>query len=85
MAVGHDLNLPRLTPGLPTLSAGSPLGFASDPGSWELQGCGGWGVAPFFWDNGEEYDRVKLAWRTPGLLEALRRATSGEPSVITKQ
>lgn len=43
------------------------------------------GIAPFFWDNGEEYDRVGLKWRTPGLLEALRRATSGRKYTVTKQ
>jgi endoglucanase len=35
------------------------------------------GVAPFFWDNGGEVDRLTGEWRTPGLLEALKRATRG--------
>lgn len=37
------------------------------------------GIAPFLWDNGTdgEFDRASLGWRTPGLLEALQRASSG--------
>ncbi len=34
------------------------------------------GMAAFFWDNGEEYDRTAMAWRTEGLIEALRAAVA---------
>lgn len=34
------------------------------------------GIAAFFWDNGEEYDRVRYQWRTEGLPEALRESIS---------
>ncbi len=34
------------------------------------------GIATFFWDNGEEYDRENLQWRTDGLIDALREATA---------
>lgn len=34
------------------------------------------GIAAFFWDNGEEYDRVHYQWRTEGLPEALRESIS---------
>lgn len=34
------------------------------------------GIAAFFWDNGEKYDRVRYQWRTEGLPEALRESIS---------
>jgi endoglucanase len=48
-----------------------------------------YGIAPYLWDNGGqggvdggppsggEFDRNTLTWRTPGLLDALLRASSG--------
>jgi endoglucanase len=42
------------------------------------------GIAPFFWDPGNEFDRRTFTWRTPGLLEALKRAGSGLAYVPTK-
>jgi endoglucanase len=43
------------------------------------------GVAPFFWDNGEEVNRRTYLWRTVGLLPALVRACSGENYTPTLQ
>jgi endoglucanase len=43
------------------------------------------GVASFFWDNGEEVNRVNNKWRTTGLLEAILRATSGEDYTPVRQ
>ena len=43
------------------------------------------GVASFFWDNGEEVDRNTFEWRTPELLAAILRATSGENYTVTRQ
>jgi endoglucanase len=36
------------------------------------------GIAPYLWDNGTdgEFDRESLTWRTPGLLDAIKRAAS---------
>ena len=42
------------------------------------------GIPCFFWDNGEEYDRLAFQWRTPGLIEALQHAVSGEDYEVTK-
>jgi len=38
------------------------------------------GIAPFLWDNGTggEFNRSTLTWRTPGLVEALVHACSGD-------
>jgi endoglucanase len=37
------------------------------------------GIAPFLWDGPDgEFDRTTLTWRTPGLLDALKRASSGQ-------
>lgn len=36
--------------------------------------CSEKGMAAFFWDNGEEYDREAFVWRTPGLIEGLQEA-----------
>jgi endoglucanase len=43
------------------------------------------GIAPMFWDNGEELDRVSYQWRTAGLMDAFKRATSGQDYEIVKQ
>ncbi|MGN1423553.1 MAG: glycoside hydrolase family 5 protein [Oscillospiraceae bacterium] len=40
--------------------------------------CSDSGIATFLWDNGGQVDRNTYEWRTPELLEALKRATSGE-------
>lgn len=34
-------------------------------------------IAAFLWDDGSELDRESLTWRTPELIEALKRASSG--------
>lgn len=36
--------------------------------------CKSMGVPCFYWDNGEEFDRSKLEWRTEGLAEAMLQA-----------
>ncbi len=36
--------------------------------------CKAMGVPCFYWDNGEEFDRSKLEWRTEGLAEAMLQA-----------
>jgi hypothetical protein len=42
------------------------------------------GIAPFFWDEGKEYNRQTYRWTTDGLGDAMKRATSGQSYVITK-
>lgn len=42
------------------------------------------GIAPFFWDNGEEVDRATNKWRTEGLIDAMNRATSGKDYEVEK-
>lgn len=44
--------------------------------------CTNLGIATFFWDNGEEVDRETYEWRTEGLLDALKRASSGEDYTV---
>lgn len=46
--------------------------------------CRDRGIAPFLWDNGAELDRKTLNWRTPGLLDAMHRVSSGTSYTITK-
>ena len=33
------------------------------------------GIPAFFWDNGGEFDRERLTWRTEGLLEAMQEGS----------
>lgn len=40
--------------------------------------CSDYGIATFLWDNGGQVNRYTYEWRTPELLAALKRATSGE-------
>lgn len=40
--------------------------------------CRSAGIAAFLWDNGGEFSRSEFTWSTPGLIEALKRASSGE-------
>lgn len=40
--------------------------------------CKSAGIAAFLWDNGGEFDRTEFTWNTPGLIESLKRASSGE-------
>lgn len=35
-------------------------------------------IAAFLWDDGSELDRTTFEWRTPELIEALKRASCGE-------
>lgn len=44
--------------------------------------CTELGIATFFWDNGEEVDRNTYKWRTDGLLDALKRASSGDDYTV---
>lgn len=46
--------------------------------------CDDAGIPCFFWDNGEEFDREKMEWRTEGLIDALNRAVSGEEYDVVK-
>lgn len=46
--------------------------------------CDDYGIATFLWDNGGQVNRYTYEWRTPTLLEALKRATSGEEYVPVK-
>lgn len=43
------------------------------------------GIASFLWDNGEQYDRENMTWKLSGLIDALKRATSGNTYKIKKQ
>lgn len=42
------------------------------------------GIAPMFWDNGEELDRTTYRFRTEGIMDAFKRATSGMDYEIVK-
>jgi endoglucanase len=44
---------------------------------WVAKAACDLGAAPYFWDNGEEFNRATLAFRTPSLVEALTRACAG--------
>ena len=46
--------------------------------------CRDLGVAPYFWDDGSEFNRTTLTWRTPGIIDAFKRAASGQAYTITK-
>jgi endoglucanase len=42
------------------------------------------GIGPFMWDGPDgEFNRTTLTWQTPGLLDALHRASSGQNYTIT--
>lgn len=53
---------------------------------WVTKASCDFGIAPYLWDNGTggEFDRKTLTWRTPGLLEALVHACSGDVYTPTK-
>ncbi|MDD7403216.1 MAG: DUF4430 domain-containing protein, partial [Butyribacter sp.] len=40
------------------------------------------GIPVFFWDNGGEFDRENLTWRTKGLAEAMLKAATKEKLVV---
>jgi endoglucanase len=45
-----------------------------------------YGIAPFLWDGPDgEFNRTTLTWRTPGLLDALKRASSGQSYTPVKE
>ncbi|MBQ8296978.1 MAG: glycoside hydrolase family 5 protein [Ruminococcus sp.] len=46
--------------------------------------CTDAGIPCFYWDNGGEFDRVNMEWRTEGLNEAMQRAVSGEEYEVVK-
>lgn len=46
--------------------------------------CHDMGACCFLWDNGGNLNRKDLTWRVPGLMEALKKATSGEDYQVTK-
>lgn len=41
-------------------------------------------ISTFLWDDGSEFDRTSFTWRTPALIKALKRATSGNSYVPKK-
>ncbi|MGN1340602.1 MAG: glycoside hydrolase family 5 protein [Oscillospiraceae bacterium] len=40
--------------------------------------CHDSGIATFLWDDGSEFDRTAMEWRTPELIVALQRASGNE-------
>lgn len=40
--------------------------------------CSDYGIAPFYWDNGEQVDRNTYEWRTPEFIEVMKRASGDE-------
>lgn len=46
--------------------------------------CNDMGAACFLWDNGGNLNRKTLKWSVDGLMEALRKATSGEDYEVKK-
>ena len=40
--------------------------------------CRSAGIAAFLWDDGSEFDREQFTWNTPGLIAAIKRASSDE-------
>lgn len=46
--------------------------------------CKDYGIAPFYWDNGEQVDRKTYKWRAPEYLEAMKKASSGEKYEVKK-
>jgi endoglucanase len=46
--------------------------------------CKDSGIAPFYWDNGEQVDRRTYKWRNPEYLAAMKRASSGENYEVKK-
>lgn len=47
--------------------------------------CRDSGIAAFLWDSGSEFDRSGFTWRTPGLIEALRKASGSTDYTPEKQ
>lgn len=45
--------------------------------------CKSMGIPCFYWDNGEEFNRSKLEWRTEGLAEAMLQAAEASTSTAT--
>ena len=41
-------------------------------------------ISTFLWDDGSEFDRTSFTWHTPELINALKRATSGNSYVPEK-
>lgn len=41
-------------------------------------------ISTFLWDDGSEFDRTSFTWHTPELINALKRATSGNSYVPKK-
>ena len=46
--------------------------------------CHDMGACCFLWDNGGNLNRRTLEWNVKGLMEALKKATSGEDYTVTK-
>lgn len=47
--------------------------------------CKSMGIPCFYWDNGEEFDRSKLEWRTKGLAEAMLQAAEVSSRTATPE
>ena len=47
--------------------------------------CRDAGIAAFLWDDGSEFDRGGFTWSTPGLIEALRKASGSTDYTPEKQ
>ncbi|MCM1054754.1 MAG: glycoside hydrolase family 5 protein [Bacteroides sp.] len=46
--------------------------------------CHDIGIPCFLWDNGGNFDRTAYQWRVNGLMEGLKRATSGEDYEVVR-
>lgn len=71
--------------GIPVIIGEFGVGFGTEAES-RIRFCGhlvsrckAMGIPCFYWDNGEEFDRSKLAWRTEGLSEAMLQAAGVKP------
>ena len=47
--------------------------------------CNDAGIAAFLWDDGSEFDRSNFTWKTPGLIEALKKASGNSDYEPEKQ
>lgn len=47
--------------------------------------CNDSGIAAFLWDDGSEFDRSEFTWATPGLIEALQKASGSTDYKPEKQ
>lgn len=75
-----------LDQGIPVIIGEFGVGFGTEAESrirfcsHFISRCKAMGVPCFYWDNGEEFDRSKLKWRTEGLAEAMLQAAGSSLS-----